>query len=411
MRNSIMINVLNYLWLVWIFPLTFLTYWYHFLHYRKRFINNEPAPPAPKSFVIFQITTRGSCSVVYDVVKRIRDVCSKADFKDYRIDVVTDSQTDQYDAEMVHVPPDFQTPHGSRFKSRALHYNVLRLIEEGDNQPDRWIWHLDEDSFVTQQALTSILRYVSRDNPAPIAEGAILYSKIFEGGPLSPFYQAIIPFLTYNCINMMTNRRIPLYLQGSNLLVRANIECAIGWDFGPTAGEDQKFGFEASLALGKKINPLFDWHGGVIEELPPFGFRSFILQRQRWFIANYHNLRSTRLPRMFKLKLYTRWALWMGGFPVGLVSIMAAFIPQSAPSSLKEMLLIPLAAWGLSYQAGMRLNLTMVQISPLRKALLHLQLLVLTPFLSLFETAAVCAKFFTRGKWTWVLTNRRLPTG
>jgi beta-1,4-mannosyltransferase len=87
--------------------------------------------------------------------------------------------------------------------------------------------------------------------------------------------------------------RVPTNMHGSNLLVRADIEDSVGWDFkGIRASEDQRFGYE----VWRKIGSVFGWHGGLLEEQPPFTVSDWISQRRRWLIGNIANARVVKLP-------------------------------------------------------------------------------------------------------------------
>jgi cellulose synthase/poly-beta-1,6-N-acetylglucosamine synthase-like glycosyltransferase len=382
-------------------------FWYRFLRNRKKLIDRSALPSIHSPFIIFQVTTKGGCVMVNDIIQRVRDVCAAAGFHTYRIDVVTDNPTDQYDAEIIRVPASFQTLHRSKYKARALHYNVLRLIQRGENKPDNWILHLDEESFIIPQTLASVLKYISSENPAPISEGPIFFpNKMFEGAYLSRFFEAMRPFVCYDCITQMTKHGVPIHMHGSNLLVRADVECLVGWDYGTVASEDQRFGFESYLLLGKKIDPLFGWHGGVIQEQPPLNLRGFVGQRQRWLIGNIQNLRTSRVPKIDKLKIIARWGVWVAGLPSGVISILGLIILQNTPNLFVPVFQVSAVLWALSYQEGLRLNLAAVKTSKLRKLSLHLQLVALCPFLGLIETLAVFTAPLKMRKWTWVPTEK-----
>ncbi len=414
----------DYLWIAWLFPLPFFLYFYRFVINRSRFINNDLDFRVHSPFIIFQVTTKGASHVVAEVVARVKDVCKSIGYDNYRVDVLTDYPGDFFDANMIHTPRFFETPHQSRFKSRALHYAVLWRRQRGENTADIWIFHLDEESFVTPQTVISVLKHIAQ-NPTPISEGPIIYpNRLFEGSFLTRFSEAMRPFICYDCVHQMEGKVIPLHMHGSNLLVRSDIEDKVGWDFGTVASEDQRFGHEAYLMLvsaaedqrfgyeaAHLLGPtVFGWHGGVLEEQPPLSIRSWVRQRQRWFIGNMHNMRHGRLPWRVKLEIFVRWGTWMAGFPAGLISLAALFIPQEIPLALHVTLSIVAALWILSYQIGMRLNLMRLKLPLWKKVLTHLELLVLTPVIGLIETFSAISAPFKMRNWRWVPTEKQKLT-
>lgn len=413
------------LWVAWLLPLPFLLYYYRFATNHSRFQNNHaaPIPMVVSPFIIFQITTKGNSPIVARVIERVRKVCDTIGYRNYRVDVSTDDPRDFYDANMIRTPRGFQTAHGGRFKSRALHYAVLWRREHGDNTRDKWIFHLDEESFVTEQTILSLLNHITGPNVSLISEGPIVYPNgIFDGNYLTRFSEAIRPFVCYDCIHQMSGKNVPLFMHGSNLLVRSDIEDRIGWDFGASSSEDQRFGQEAYLALhsasdiegprldGTSGSSVFGWHGGILHEQPPLTVGSWIRQRQRWFIGNIDNLRHSRIPLRTKLNLIGRSVIWMAGFPAGLISIAALFIPQSIPFAIRLALVIVAALWLLSFQIGMRLNLMPSGLTVRSKAWLHLQLLALTFFVGLIETYAAISAPFRIRNWNWVPTEKQVNT-
>jgi len=415
--------MLDQLWLVWSLPLPFVFFYYRFATNRTKFVNKDLSFRVHSPFIIFQVTTKGGSPIVAEVVTRVKEVCNRIGYENYRVDVLTDDPRDFFDATMIYTPRDFQTAHRSRFKSRALHYAVLWRRVRGDNTIDKWVFHLDEESLVKEQTVISILKHICGNNPTVISEGPITYpNRMFEGGYLTRFSEAMRPFICYDCIHQMGGKRIPIHMHGSNLLIRSDIEDRVGWDFGTVASEDQRFGHEAYLMLveGAKgegpelplmpANRVFGWHGGLIEEQPPLSIASWIKQRQRWFIGNIHNIRFGRLPGKIKLEICLRWGIWMAGFPAGLVSLLALFLHQAVPFGWNLALSIVTILWLLSFQIGMRLNLLHAGLPLKRKLWIHLQLLVLTPLVGFIETFAAISAPFKMKNWNWVPTAKQVET-
>lgn len=73
------------------------------------------------------------------------------------------------------VPVSYQTPRGSRFKARALHY----LHEQARQDSDAWRVYLDEESRVDASLLTGLYRFV-QDALSQVASGG--QAPIGQGG-------------------------------------------------------------------------------------------------------------------------------------------------------------------------------------------------------------------------------------
>jgi cellulose synthase/poly-beta-1,6-N-acetylglucosamine synthase-like glycosyltransferase len=114
------------------------------------------------------------------------------------------------------------------------------------------------------------------------------------------------------------------WLNGSNLLIRSDIEQEVGWDFiNCFISEDARFGYESTKKLGK----IFGWHGGLTIETPPASIKGLLKQRTRWYFGSILNLRyvpKARLPR----RIYSITA-WLDGLI--LVLFLLAIITRLYP--------------------------------------------------------------------------------
>jgi cellulose synthase/poly-beta-1,6-N-acetylglucosamine synthase-like glycosyltransferase len=375
---------------------------YFFISYvreNQRLINKDLSEPIQRNTrMIFQVTSKNCPSIVQEAVNRIIEVARKTEYTNYRIDVVTDREATVSGANMIVVPRAYQTKNRARYKSRSLHYAVEYRRLRQDNTKDIWILHLDEESFVTSQTLISILKYLGRPEPALVCEGPIIYpNRMFEMG-ITRYSESLRPYTCYNCVSQMTGS-VPTSMHGSNLLVRADIEDSVGWDFeGIGASEDQRFGYE----VWRKVGSVFGWHGGLLEEQPPFTVSDFISQRRRWLIGNISNLRVGKLPWQKKVNSVSQSISWIVGFPAGIATMLAFILPQDIPLWLHITLVGFTLLWLLSYQIGLARNIQPFHFSRLRKIKEHVTVLILTVPLGLMETyAAFTAPFYMRG-WVWV---------
>jgi beta-1,4-mannosyltransferase len=400
----LIMDVLGYIWLLWLVPAPCFVYFFiSFVRENRKLINKDLSEPIPRhARIIFQITSKNCPPIVHDAVNRVIEVASKNGYTNYRVDVVTDRQATIKGAHMIVVPQAYQTKNHARFKSRSLHYAVEYRRLRQDNTKDMWILHLDEESFITSQTLISILKYLGGQKPALVSEGPIIYpNKMFDIG-ITRYSDSLRPYTCYNCVSQMTSS-VPLNMHGSNLLVRADIEDTIGWDFdGIGASEDQRFGHE----VWRKMGSVFGWHGGLLEEQPPLTVSDFISQRRRWLLGNIANSRVAKLPWQKKVNSMVQTTSWIVGFPAGIATMLAFILPQNIPLWLHIVLVGSTSLWLLSYQIGLEHNIQPFHFKRLRKIKEHIIMLILTVPLGLLETyAAFTAPLYSRG-WVWVSTPK-----
>ena len=387
--------MLEYLWLLWFPSAPIMIYFFikalqnHKAYEQKTF--NYKTRSAKK--IVFQFCSRDAPPVVCQAIKRVHDVCKIVGYAKYQVDLLTDKKVPKKvvkkaNARNVVVPSKYQTKPPVKYKARALQYAVDQRKKRRQANARRWIYLLDEESMVTEQTVRALLQYISKKDAKPIAEGGIIYpNNFFNHNLLCSIGETLRTYVCYDCVTQMSSGGMPSHMHGSNLLVRADVEAKVGWAHEKVdASEDQRFGWEATLKLGRGI---FGWHGGTIEEQPAKNIRDFIKQRQRWFVGNVHNLQNAKVPKKKKIILSLRWLTWMAGFPAGLATFLVLLIPQNIPFWLHFFLLFNTFTWLLGYQVGLRLNLKKYELPKYKKFLWHLITLVLTPFVGIIETFGV----------------------
>jgi len=387
-------------------------------------IHNDP-------YLIFQIMTRSA--IASDVVKRgiesVHASCKEISFSDYSICVVTEDPRDlSYvsGARVIVVPKDYKTKNGAIRKARALQYAVERRRIEGDVN-GKWIFHMDEESVVTAQTLLSLLAFI-REDKGLIAEGPIAYPlKMNRSNRLTFLAESVRPFQCYDCVSHMIHPP-PMYMHGSNLLVRSDVEDTVAWDNGASVAEDQLFG----VKVHEKFGNIFGWHGGMLLEQPPLNLIDHFKQRRRWVIGTLQNLKY--LPRRLRARIYLRSATYWLGFLSALASIgmyiyyfspyiilffamlfginyklpQLASLPIATPQSVGQSLrggefvvtwqsaistalgaclILALVIWIISYQIGLWQNLKFApNLTFSKRAFMHVQQLILCPIIGIIET-------------------------
>jgi egghead protein (zeste-white 4 protein) len=440
LQETVLAGLLTFLWLINIpiavlAVLRFITNNRVFITSDLRRIRNDPE-------IIFQITTRSATRtpVVKRGIQSILESCRKVEYNRFKISVITDDPTDNseldgYGCEVVLVPKSFKT--SAIKKGRALQYALLHRRSQDENKKQIWIYHMDDESFVTTQTILSLLKFI-RDGKGVASEGPIFYPLKFESANvLTALAESIRPFTCYDCVSQMTNKVViktpPLHMHGSNLLVRSDVEDNIGWNFGPTLAEDQLFGY---LVYEKYGSNSMGWHGGVLLEQPPLNIKDHFMQRRRWVLGSLQNV--DKFSTIHRMKLSYKLMTYFLGFAAGVLSTIVsiyvnlpivlsflsfggigtgsgiatdtivssfmdnlnvAFQQFYSNSALHNwttagpiefatgvLLLFSSLIWLFSYQLGLFQNLRFSQISLSKKILFHFQTLFLCPIIGLVET-------------------------
>jgi beta-1,4-mannosyltransferase len=387
--------VFDYIWILWLvgMPIYFMLA-YEIIRYRKFLVKKSFVPINPKK-VIFQITTIGNMKIVQETVRNINRICNEVGYSNYRICVVSEVEETFDGAVTMTVPKDYSTTNNAKYKARALHYAVEQREKNGENTADIWVYHLDDESMITKQCLLSVLDHID-SNREPIAEGLITYpNKIDVGSKIVKYLDAVRPTFCYTCCAMLKSKGKPDWLHGSNLLLRADIEQDIGWDFPNTCAEDSLFGYVAY----KKYGGIFGWHGGVLEEQSPFTFSDFIKQRQRWIKGNIENL--SRLGIWDKAKATYRLTSWFLGAVSFFTLIPSLIVRQSYPWFLTPFFILDTVILFGVYQIGLEMNFS--KVSKKQRIREHLAVLVLSPILWFLEAIPMALYFFRKAPKFYVI--------
>ncbi len=387
--------LLDYIWLIWLFGIPiYYSLAYEIIRYRKVFVKKTFVPINPKR-MIFQITTIGNMEIVQESIDNINRNCKEVGYNNYRIDVVSEVNESFHGAVTLTVPKNYSTKNHAKYKTRALQYAVEEREKKGENTSDVWIYHLDDESMLTKQGLLSILDHAD-NNREPIAEGLITYpNKINVGSRLVKYLDAVRPTFCYSCCAMLKSQKKPDWLHGSNLLLRADVENNIGWDFANTCAEDSLFGYVAY----KKYGGIFGWHGGVLEEQSPFTFSDFIKQRQRWIKGTFENL--GRMGMAEKIKTSYRMVSWFFGSVSFFTLIPSLLIEQSYPVFLAPFFVLDTIILFAVYQIGLEMNFS--KIDKKKRFLEHFKIFLVSPILWFLEAIPMALYFFKRAKNFYVI--------
>jgi cellulose synthase/poly-beta-1,6-N-acetylglucosamine synthase-like glycosyltransferase len=273
------LGFLNYLWVVWFVSILFsIEYLRSILKHRHSKIGTFNHHTA---FIIFQITTKGSESSVDYTIRKVRMACENVKLDRYRIDIVTDNQSDCfYNVNMVYVSPDYETPNKCKYKARALQYAVDWRRSREEHTDNIWIYHLDSETVIDPECILHAFKHIETSSE-PIALGLNVFpNKFFESNRISAFMESIRAAGNYDIVIQIKENKI-YYLYGSNLLIRADVEDKVGWDF-DTLAEDSAFGQRAFYSLNYKVGTF----GAIAYEQPALSIGQSIKQRERWFYGS-----------------------------------------------------------------------------------------------------------------------------
>jgi beta-1,4-mannosyltransferase len=434
LQDTMLAGLLTFLWLINI-PIAILAI-SRFISNQDVFITSDLRRIRNDPNIIFQITTRSATStpVVKRGIRSIIESCKKVDYDRFKISIITDdpadkSELDYFKCEVVVVPKSFKT--SAIKKGRALQYALLHRKSRGENKAQFWIYHMDDESYVTSQTILSLLKFI-REGKGLASEGPIFYPLKFEkANVLTALAESIRPFTCYDCVSQMTNKVViktpPLHMHGSNLLVRSDVEDNIGWNFGPTLAEDQLFGYLLYEKYGPKS---MGWHGAVLLEQPPLNIKDHFMQRRRWVLGSLQNVDKFSVVHRIKLsyKLMTYFLGFISGVLSTIISILV-YLPlvisfvsfggvdssimtnsfvdnfnsaiqvlyansalhnwiSAGPFEFATGILLMFSSfiWLFSYQLGLFQNLRFTHIPLSKKIIFHLQTLFLCPIIGLVET-------------------------
>ncbi len=348
--------MLKYVWLVFV-PYSFIAL-AAMLRNPRRDFDLEKIEQRGNYTVIFQITTRG---LEIDAVKRsVNSVLFWAPkyLKKFEVWIVTEedipeenrrffeeiSQDDH--VRVLYVPRDFRTPRGTMYKARALCYAAKVRELEGLARSDVWVYLMDEESVVGEDTVLSIIEFVERYAPRGklVAQGMIVYPNFWGRNIFTSIadISRIVQDITLYRLQFTYGRPF-LAVHGSHLLVRADVEKEVGWDFGPVRAEDLIFG----LVVAKRFGRVWGWLRGKLYEQSPFTLKDYAKQRRRWMWGLMDVVRCSDVALRDRILVAFNIASWLLAIPSIAISVINVFIPTPLPH---PWLAIPL---GLALGVGM----------------------------------------------------------
>jgi beta-1,4-mannosyltransferase len=226
-------------------------------------------------------------------------------------------------ARLLVVPRTYATPLGTRGKARALQYAVERRQAEGRSNASTWVYHQDEETCVGEDTLRGLGEFV-RAGRALAGVGVILYPVDWAGTP--SHVQELTR--TYDDLRVLDSMTLPgnptSGVHGSHLVVRADVEDAVGWDsIGYSPAEDLTF----EIRLRSRYGSPFGVLKGFAYEKGAFSLSDQLRQRRRWVHGVLHALfRSREISTRRRLTLLYSALSWFSALPsVAVLAMSVAF--------------------------------------------------------------------------------------
>ncbi len=282
--------------------------------------------------VVFQVTTRGfNKGAVERSVKSVLYWAPRY-LWNYEVWVVTEDDVDKEFFEglrglssrvkVVYVPRDYRTPNNTRYKARALHYAMELRKKLGYNPEKTWVYLMDEESIVGEDTVLGIIDFIENESPKGklVGQGLIVYGNFWGrnwittvADGIRPVWELGMEWLSLKIISRKYSWK------GSHLLVRADVEYGIGWDFG-VFGDDLVFGLTVQRREG------VGWIKGKAYEQSPFNIRDFIQQRVRWYVSTIDIIKNAKQVKLLdKVILFLKLILWHSGLPLSLFMLFMLY--------------------------------------------------------------------------------------
>ena len=294
---------------------------------------------------------------------------------------------------IINVPSDYVTPLGARFKTRANQFAMEARRRAGENTKDCYVYHLDDDTHIGSDTASSLAEFIELDGDRfYLAQGILTFPHELTPSKFCRLADSVRPaddltrfaFFTGLCGTPLGG------LHGEHLVIRADIEDEIGWDFPDTVIEDAYFAIQFAMKYRGRSTTLNSYSYGA----SPSSVRDLLRQRRRWIEGLLRLAFNRRLPLLPKLPLLYSiftWSLAPLQF-VGLALIISYATGVDNTSPINP-LFLPLWAVSLAgvfwfYVEGLKVNMS-ASDRPQRHLLLALVIIPAIYVITLVESLGV----------------------
>ena len=297
---------------------------------------------------------------------------------------------------VLYVPAGYTTPGGTERKARANQWADELRAREGEQSPEVWVLHMDDDTGIAPDTVVEIASFIHESAADPtrgnlLGQGVLTYPRSYSKRLMPWVADAIRPSSDLSFFRAATGEGRPLFgAHGELLLVRSDIEATLGWDYGRLLSitEDATF----ALHFATRYPGRSGWFPGRCYGSAPETFRDLVIQRKRWCRGLLHVIANPALPFRSRWVLAYGIATWVLGPLQHVIIILAVSVllgmRHTAP--VQQWLLVPWAihtSIGLwMYLEGMRANRDASRA--MDRPWWHYLLLLAYPVLSLIEAWA-----------------------
>ncbi len=248
-------------------------------------------------------------------------ICEEKDYVEKRASY---EKLQSMGCRIIVVPSDYKTEKGTQYKARALTYVSDIMEREGLSTKDTWIYHQDDETMIGEDTILGVMDFVSSASPSDVyAAGMIIYADGWGSG-VSTMQE---PARTYDDLRILLTTRTRGLLSfghhGSHLLVRADVERRIGWDFGKIKTEDWLFG----LKLWQEYRPKKTILKGFAYEKPPLNASDLLKQRRRWAQGAMEIILRRDIKLRYRLAALYGVMSWLSAFPSLIAFVLNIIIP------------------------------------------------------------------------------------
>lgn len=325
----------------------------------------------------------------------------------WRVDIVVDEGAEAVgdlaefvscfkEVRILVVPSSYRTKLDTKYKARANHYAAEQRRQEGDATDKVYVYHLDDDTHIGEDTAASIAEFIRRYHGKYfLAQGILTFPHELSPSVFCRLADSIRPADDVTRCGLFTgDLGTPLAgLHGEHLLIRADIENIIGWDFGDTLVEDAFFALRFAELYPHKSRVLHSFSYGA----SPGTIRDLIRQRRRW-AAGLFGLIWGKNNISFRMKLPLMYMMicWVCG-PFHFVGFVLIVAWLSGTGNTSPVVLWGIFPWTFSlafsvwqYIEGLKINMAVSEQQE-HYFLLSLALIPLIYLFALVEGfAALC---------------------
>ncbi|HWG55986.1 MAG TPA: glycosyltransferase family 2 protein [Gaiellaceae bacterium] len=378
----------GYVWAVPIIPALFALA--GFALYRKPEFRSRELTPLGVP-VCFRVVARGENAFrLRATVSSIRAEMAALPLFPYSIEVVTDLPVDLGNGnDLSHfvVPQGYRTRRASRFKARALQY----ALEQSTLPDNGWIVHLDEESHITPSLVVGVRNAIEEEERAGtcrIGQGAILYHRDLRERPFLTLADSVRTGDDVGRFHLQHRFGITIFgLHGSWILVRNDVERAVGFDLGESGSiTEDSFWALRQMEAGRRCR----WVDGYVAEQAPRSVADFVKQRRRWFVGLESVSVAAPVALRFRAALAvstTVWSLsWIGVLYLYVNLVVGFRVPEWVQAAGN----VAFATYIATYVVGLKVNLeNMPRLPWAQRAGLYVAQVALIPVFAVLEAAGV----------------------